>query len=492
MAESEEENRFSAIDDLLKQSAPTPSRERNLASEGNNLVRDFSDPNSAAKQQQAFRDDLTNLLDRFSQPYFGIGRFEDLVPENKNLEEEEQIKQGLGLDAINNPAETDDYFALADFDMLASLYDLQAFDNESNIEYSFGLERRMPRYYGDLQFSQQGMFNESQNEDLTGEMIPFAGPAGLGLGLMTARFGELRAAISEERALTSPPKVGETNVKGGQVVANPGYGADDIGETEIIDRRFLAPGEELPKAPVGMEWTLREEEFQYDINTAMANYESLNDEEQKKFAEALLSLGYMDGNTEWLTDPDKIYEEDFVRAALVAVSDEFSVRKKQQGGEEYGDKSPSITNKNAFPQGDPLLTSFIPQLGLEGGLFDTPDATIVDLESFVEEARLKAGVLRTVPTNMIAKQIEDWSLRNLGRKADASLQALGLQIAENVVTANVGSPSQPSDRELLTAVDQNLLGAVDDETRQEATNIQNVDANTILTKWLMNSGRTVS
>ena len=185
-----------------------------------------------------------------------------------------------------------------------------------------------------------------------------------------------------------------------------------------------------------MEWTLREEEFQYDINTAMANYESLNDEEQKKFAEALLSLGYMDGNTEWLTDPDKIYEEDFVRAALVAVNQEFSVRKKQQGGEEYGDKSPSITNKNAFPQGDPLLTSFIPQLGLEGGLFDTPDATIVDLESFVEEARLKAGVLRTVPTNMIAKQIEDWSLRNLGRKADASLQALGLQIAENVVTAN--------------------------------------------------------
>ena len=92
MAESEEENRFSAIDDLLKQSAPTPSRERNLASEGNNLVRDFSDPNSAAKQQQAFRDDLTNLLDRFSQPYFGIGRFEDLVPENKNLEEERTNK----------------------------------------------------------------------------------------------------------------------------------------------------------------------------------------------------------------------------------------------------------------------------------------------------------------------------------------------------------------------------------------------------------------
>ena len=239
MAESEEEKRFSAIDDLLKQSAPTPSRERNLASEGNNLVRDFSDPNSAAKQQQAFRDDLTNLLDRFSQPYFGIGRFEDLVPENKNLEEEEQIKQGLGLDAINNPAETDDYFALADFDMLASLYDLQAFDNESNIEYSFGLERRMPRYYGDTQFSQQGMFGESNNEDPNGAMIPFAGPAGLGLGLMTARFGELRAAISEERALTSPPKVGETNVKGGQVVANPGYGADDIGETEIIDRRGM-------------------------------------------------------------------------------------------------------------------------------------------------------------------------------------------------------------------------------------------------------------
>jgi len=45
---------------------------------------------------------------------------------------------------------------------------------------------------------------------------------------------------------------------------------------------------------------------------------------------------------------------------------------------------------------------------------------------------------------------------------------------------------------LLTAVDQNLLGAVDNQTRQEATNIQNVDANTILTKWLMNSGRTVS
>ena len=397
--------------------------------------------------------------------------------------EDKKVEQGLGLEAINNPAEIDDYFALADFDMLASLYDLQAFDNGSQTELQFGQERRRPRYYGDLTFSQQGMFEESQNKDFTGEMKPFTGPSGLGLGLMTARFGELHALISEERAMTSPPRVGETT---------PGYGTDDIGETELIDRRFLAPGEELPEAPLGMEWTLREEDYEYDINTAMANYKSLDDEEQKKFAEGLLSLGYMDGNTDWLLDPDKIYEEDFVREALVAVNAEFSNRKQMQAGGPFGNQDTSITNPNMFPQGDPLLTSFVPQLGLEGGLFDTPDATITDLESYVKEARLKAGTLRTVPTNMIAKQVENWSWQNLGRSADASLQALGLQIAENTVSANLGAASQPSDNELLTAVDQNLLSAVDEDTQELAVDVQKVDANSLLTRWLMSSGRTLT
>ena len=406
--------------------------------------------------------------------------------------------------------EIDNFWSLADFDMFATMYDLngsdlafdpvnqqermdttepykinemlgsKSFTKNGTAEFEWGRQRRKPQYYGELTLTPRGMFADTNNEFVDDLSEPFTGSQGQILGVMTAEFYDTQAAISRNRAYEA------------------GYKAESIGELETINRNFLAPGEEMPEEGIGLTNVRRAEDFEYDINDAWANYQSLNDEDQRLYAEGLLSLGYMpDGSIgdemNWMLEPDKITEKAYVEAALINVSADLQTKMKQQAG--YGGAQANLMDSNQFRKedirGQEMRRGFIPQLGLEGGLFDNDKAQIANFDEFVKEHQLKAGVLRSVPTNMIAQQVDNWSWKNLGRAANAELQSLGLQIAENVVSNSIGSSDQPSDSELLTSVNRNLLGQIDEETRSEADDVAMTDANNLLTSWLINSGRTL-
>ncbi|MAZ23245.1 MAG: hypothetical protein CMB22_00360 [Euryarchaeota archaeon] len=372
-----------------------------------------------------------------SQLWGGIFGGTDKSPEELKVEAEKQLEEDLaGATTIGPTAEIpgmgegDGGFGLADYSLLAE----QAGLNQSNFR------TQMPGFYGGITLTDKGMFASSEASDVAGAAIleglgdkaeleqylvpPLASSAGRTLGAMTVRWYDVYAPISEQAVQAGLGSVTQQGVGGPQ---GEFYSESKIGDEQIIGRSMLAPGEEMPEAPMGRRYEEREAEVAYGIDDALAYYDGLEEEEKREFATGLLALGYMGtgrsndvGTVDWLLNPDSALQRDAVETALIGVANVQNAKMEAVYGK--GRDATSISDT------DPLKNRYLPMLDMEGGLFDNPKVD-VDFSEFVKEAQQKAGYLRTVDTRYVAKATNDWAFRVYGRSATPDEQSAALNAA---------------------------------------------------------------
>lgn len=409
------------------------------------------------------------------------GFIAEQTDEDKSAEElakdaEEQLKKDL-IGPIQSSAEptpemTEDGLAMADYAMLAELGGL----NQNNFR------TQMPLFYGNIKLTDKGMFAESEAADIAGQAIlegigekaeldqyivpPLASSAGRTLGAMTVRWYDIYAPISEQTRQAGLGSVDQP----GRPRQGVFYEEEQIGEEQIIGREMLAPGEELPEAPLGRRYEEREAEMDYGIDDALAYYDALSEEEQHEFAVGLVALGYMGtgkqtttiGDTEWLVNPDAALQRDAVAIALDNAAQIQGIRVQAEAGT-AGMKGIDSTN--------PLRNQYLPILGYEGGLFDTEEAVIEDWDLFVQEAREKAGYITAVPVAAVTKETNDWAFRMYGRSATMEEVSNALNTAGFLSESQIGpQPISPTE---IVAGATGSLALNEGEASQNATALIN-------------------
>jgi len=370
-----------------------------------------------------------------NQVWSGLFGKTDKSEEELKVEAEQQLQEDLaGATTIGPTAEipgmgeSDGGFGLADYSLLAE----QAGLNQGNFR------TEMPTFYGGITLTDRGMFASSEASDVAGAAIleglgdkaeleqylvpPLASSAGRTLGAMTVRWYDIYAPISEQ---TVQAGLGSVEQQGAVGPQGEFYSESRIGDDQIIGRSMLAPGEEMPNAPLGRRYEEREADMAYGIDDALAYYDSLEEEDKREFATGLVALGYMGtgalgASIDWLVNPDSVLQRDAVELALINVADEQNTRMAAVYG--TGKDAASLSDM------DPLRNRYLPMLDMEGGLFDNPEAN-VDFEEFVREAQQKAGYLKTVDSRYVAKATNDWAFRVYGRSATAEEQSAALNAA---------------------------------------------------------------
>ena len=417
------------------------------------------------------------------QVWGGLFGSSDKSPEELRVEAEKQLEEDLaGATTVGPTAEIpgrgedDGGFGLADYSLLAE----QAGLNQSNFR------TQMPGFYGGITLTDKGMFASSEASDVAGAAIleglgdkaeleqylvpPLASSAGRTLGAMTVRWYDIYAPISEQAVQAGLGSVTQQGVGGPQ---GEFYSESKIGDEQIIGRSMLAPGEEMPDAPLGRRYEEREADMAYGVDDALAYYDQLGEEEKREFATGLLALGYMGsgvggqlGTVDWLTNPDAALERDAVETALIGLANVQNAKMEAVYG--TGRDATSIADT------DPLRNRYLPMLDLEGGLFDNPEVD-VDFEEFVKEAQQKAGYLKTVDTRYIAKATNDWAFRVYGRAATADEMSAALNSAAAIAEALPAGPN--ADRRLsdpsLAAGAVSSLNLDEEEAGQNATTLIN-------------------
>ena len=372
-----------------------------------------------------------------NQVWSGLFGKTDKSEEELKVEAEQQLQEDLaGATTIGPTAEIpgmgegDGGFGLADYSLLAE----QAGLNQGNFR------TEMPTFYGGITLTDRGMFASSEASDVAGAAIleglgdkaeleqylvpPLASSAGRTLGAMTVRWYDIYAPISEQ---TVQAGLGSVEQQGAVGPQGEFYSESRIGDDQIIGRSMLAPGEEMPNAPLGRRYEEREADMAYGIDDALAYYDSLEEEDKREFATGLVALGYMGtgagtqlGSIDWLVNPDSALQRDAVETALINVA--AVQNQKMEAVYGAGKDAASLSDM------DPLRNRYLPMLDMEGGLFDNPEAN-VDFEEFVREAQQKAGYLKTVDSRYVAKATNDWAFRVYGRSATAEEQSAALNAA---------------------------------------------------------------
>ena len=380
---------------------------------------------------------LAGGLGATKQVWSGLFGKTDKSEEELKVEAEQQLQEDLaGATTIGPTAEIpgmgegDGGFGLADYSLLAE----QAGLNQGNFR------TEMPTFYGGITLTDRGMFASSEASDVAGAAIleglgdkaeleqylvpPLASSAGRTLGAMTVRWYDIYAPISEQ---TVQAGLGSVEQQGAVGPQGEFYSESRIGDDQIIGRSMLAPGEEMPNAPLGRRYEEREADMAYGIDDALAYYDSLDEEDKREFPTGLVALGYMGtgagtqlGSVDWLVNPDSALQRDAVETALINVA--AVQNQKMEAVYGAGKDAASLSDM------DPLRNRYLPMLDMEGGLFDNPEAN-VDFEEFVREAQQKAGYLKTVDSRYVAKATNDWAFRVYGRSATAEEQSAALNAA---------------------------------------------------------------